>query len=301
MRATFYSPTSGLYLEPRFSASYLLTDNYTLKFATGQFYQFMNQVTRDDIADGNRNFWVLSNDQGIPVGRSRQIMGGISWEDKQFLVDVEGYYKALNGLTQYTVSQTGFGPGGGSPSLVEDFYSGTGRAYGLELLIQKKLGNYTGWIGYTLANAQNKFAVFGDNYYPADQDIRHEFKWINMYHQNRWNYSAVFIFSTGHPYTAPLSTYSFTEADGNRETYFNVSGKNAERLPDYNRLDLSATYDLLKINGDKIGSIGLSLFNVYNHKNMWYKEYYLVDNAAVTTNVTYLGFTPNITLSLRWK
>jgi hypothetical protein len=302
LRATYYTPTSGLYLEPRFSASYLLTDNYTLKFATGQFYQYMNQVTRDDIADGNRNFWVLSNNGSIPVGRSRHLMGGIAYENKQFLIDVEGYYKSLSGLTQYTISQTGgFGRGGEGGTLTEDFYSGSGRAYGLEILLQKKLGNYTGWIGYTLANAQNNFAVFGNNYYPADQDIRHEFKSINMYHQNRWNFSAVFIFSTGHPYTAPLSTYSFTTADGNRETYFNVSSKNGERLPDYHRLDLSATYDLLKINGDKIGSIGLSLFNVYNHVNIWYKEYYLVNNAAVTTNVNYLGFTPNITLSFRWK
>jgi len=309
LRETYYSPTSQLYFEPRFSASYLLTDKYTLKFATGQFYQYMNQVTRNDIADGNRNFWILSNGSSIPVGRSQHLMGGISYENKSFLIDVEGYYKRLTGLTQYTITQTqtggfgggGFGGGGNDGDVVEDFYSGTGRAYGLEVLLQKKLGHYTGWIGYTLADAQNKFSVFGNSYYPADQDIRHEFKAINMYHLNRWNFSAVFIFATGHPYTAPLSTYSFVTADGNTETYFNVSGKNAERLPDYHRLDLSATYDLLRINGDKIGSIGLSLFNVYNHVNIWYKEYYVVDNAVVTTNVNYLGFTPNITLSLRWK
>ena len=307
LRTTYFSPTSQFYFEPRFSASYLLTDNYTLKFATGQFYQFMNQVTRDDIADGNRNFWVLSNNDNIPVGRSRHLMGGVSYETKDFLIDVEGYYKSLTGLTQYTISQTGgFGPGGGfggggNGDITEDFYSGTGRAYGLEVLLQKKLGRYTGWIGYTLANAENKFAVFGNSYYPADQDIRHEFKSINMYHLNRWNFSAVFIFATGHPYTAPLSTYSFVSADGTAQTYYTVSAKNAERLPDYSRLDMSATYDLLHINGDKIGSIGLSLFNVYNHVNIWYKEYNVVDNAVVTTNVNYLGFTPNITLSFRWK
>jgi hypothetical protein len=301
IRMTQFGPTGRFYAEPRFSASYVLNDNYTLKFATGQFYQFMNEVTRDDIADGNRQFWVLSNNSSIPVGRSRHLMGGISYENDQFLLDIEGYYKWLNGLTQYTITQTGFGPGRGTPAIQEDFYSGTGRAKGIEVLLQKKLGNYTGWLSYTLADAENKFAVYGTNFYPADQDIRHEFKAINMYHYSRWNFAAVFIFSTGHPYTAPLSTYSITNADGTRQTYFNVSGKNAERLPDYHRLDLSATYDLLKINGDKIGSIGLSLFNVYNHVNTWYREYYLQNNAAVTTNVNYLGFTPNITLSLRWK
>jgi len=122
-----------------------------------------------------------------------------------------------------------------------------------------------------------------------------------MYHYERWNFSAVFIFSTGHPYTAPLSTYTIHSADGNTFTFFNVGAKNAERLPDYHRLDLSATYDLLKISGNKIGSIGLSLFNVYNHTNIWYREYQLQNNQAITTDVNYLGFTPNITLSLRWK
>jgi hypothetical protein len=300
-RSAWYQPTGKVYLEPRFSASYVVNDNYTLKAATGQFYQYMNEVTRQDVMNGNRNFWVLSNNSNIPVGRSRHFMGGISYENDLFLLDVEGYYKVLSGLTQYTITQTGFGPGGGTPGVEENFYTGAGKAKGIEVLLQKKLGRYTGWISYTLADAENKFAVYGNEYYPADQDIRHEFKAINMYHMNRWTVSAVFIFSTGHPYTAPLSTYSITSADGNRSTYFNVSGKNAERLPDYHRLDLSATYDLLKISGNKIGSIGISLFNVYNHVNTWYREYFIQNNAAITTDVNYLGFTPNITLSLRWK
>ncbi|MGZ3749801.1 MAG: carboxypeptidase-like regulatory domain-containing protein [Mucilaginibacter sp.] len=300
VRATFYQPTGKLYYEPRFSASYVVNDNYTLKAATGQFYQFINEVTREDVLDGNRNFWVLSNNGTIPVGRSRHYMGGISYENDQFLIDVEGYFKTLTGLTQYTVTQSAPSPGS-TPTVEQNFYTGVGNAKGFEVLVQKKLGRYTGWISYTLADARNKFAVYGNNYYPADQDIRHEFKSINMYHLNRWNFSAVFIFSTGHPYTAPLSTYSITGADGNVSTYFNVSNRNAERLPDYHRLDLSATYDLLKISGNKIGSIGFSLFNVYNHTNIWYREYQLQNYQAITTDVTYLGFTPNITLSLRWK
>ena len=300
IRNTYYQPTGKFYAEPRFSASYVLTDHYTLKLATGQFYQFINEVTREDVLNGNRNFWVLSNNSNIPVGMSRHFMGGVSYENDNFLIDVEGYYKTLTGLTQYAITTTNTGPN--NPlTVTQNFYNGVGRADGVEVLLQKKLGRYTGWISYTLADAENKFAIYGNSYYPADQDIRHEFKSINMYHYNRWNFAAVFIFSTGHPYTAPLSTYTVTTADGNTINSFNVGAKNGERLPDYNRLDLSATYDLLKISGNKIGSIGLSLFNVYNHTNVWYREYQLQNNSAITTDVTYLGFTPNVTLSLRWK
>jgi hypothetical protein len=300
VRETFYQPTGKLYFEPRFSASYLLTDNFTLKAATGQFYQFINEVTRQDIENGNRNFWVLSNGGNIPVGMARHYMGGFAYENDLFLLDIEGYYKTLTGLTQYTVTQS-FVPGTRTAAVNQNFYDGIGNAEGIEVLLQKKLGRYTGWIGYTLGNAQDKFAVYGPNYFPADQDVRHEFKSINMYHYQRWNFSAIFLYSTGHPFTAPQSTYTLNTADGNPATYFNVSAKNSLRYPDYNRLDLSATYDLLKISGNKVGSIGLSLFNVYDHTNIWYREYQIQNNQVITTNVNYLGFTPNITFSLRWK
>jgi ferric enterobactin receptor len=248
----------------------------------------------------NRNFWVMSNNNNIPVSEAKHYMGGVSYENNQFLIDVEGYYKTLSDLTQYTITQTGSSPRT-ITAVNQNFYTGSGNAKGVEILLQKKLGRYTGWISYTLADAEDKFAVYGNYYFPADQDIRHEFKTVNLYHYYRWNFSAVFIFSTGHPYTAPLSSYTVTTADGNTSTGFNISGKNALRYPDYNRLDLSATYDLIKINGNKIGSIGLSLFNVYNHTNIWYKEFQIQNNQVVTTNVNYLGFTPNLTLSLRWK
>lgn len=75
------------------------------------------------------------------------------------------------------------------------------------------------------------------------------------------------------------------------------SDKNANRFPDYHRMDFSATYNL------KWGSIGVSAFNVYNRENVWYKRFQVItdNNESVlqTTNVTYLGITPNLIVS--WK
>ena len=90
IRTTAFGPTGKLYMEPRFSASYVLDNNFTLKAATGQFYQFINEVTREDLENGNRNFWVLSNNNNIPVSEAKHYMGGVSYENNSFLVDVEG-------------------------------------------------------------------------------------------------------------------------------------------------------------------------------------------------------------------
>ncbi|EHQ30484.1 TonB-dependent receptor [Mucilaginibacter paludis] len=307
VRATYFSPTGKVYTEPRFNITYHLTDRFNLKAATGRFYQFTNQVTREDIVGGDRNFWVLSNNSNIPVSSAEHYIAGFNYETDELLFDVEGYYKSLHNLTEYSIRQDNSGGGGGlfssgsTSTLTQDFYTGSGYAKGIEFLVQKKAGSYTGWISYTLAQAKSKFPAYGEGYFSSNQDITHEFKSINMYHLQRWSFSAVFIFSTGHPFTAPLGSYTVNTLDGNKTTYLTISQKNGERLPDYHRLDMSATYDFLRIDGKKVGSIGFSFFNVYNHVNTWYNEYYIQNNQVITTTVKYLGFTPNITLSLKWK
>jgi ferric enterobactin receptor len=253
LRETYYTPTGSLYTEPRLNATYHLSDRFNLKGALGRFYQFTNRITREDIAGGDRYFWVLSNNTNIPVSAANHFIAGFNYETDAFLIDVEGYYKKLYGLTEYSIRQQGGVPFNMNAlqTITEDFYTGTGYSQGIELLLQKKVGVYTGWVSYTLGQAKNKFAAYGDAYYSSPQDITHEFKSINMYHLQRWSFAATFIFSTGHPYTAPLGSYSVTTLDGNKVNYLTISAKNGERLPDYHRLDLSATYDLLKIDGKK--------------------------------------------------
>lgn len=300
LRSTTYDQTGKIYFEPRFSGTYTLTDRFTLKASTGKFYQFTNRVLREDILSGSRDFWVLSNGNSIPVSSSNHFIAGMSYEMGQFLIDIEGYYKELSNLSEYSQRLTGNRRPGQSLTLEEHFYTGSGYAKGLEFMLQKTRGKYTGWVSYTLANATNNFEAYGGAY-PANQDTRHEFKSVNVYHQGKWTFSATWIFATGKPYTAPLTSYTIDELSGNARSFLTISGKNALRMPDYHRLDAAITYDLIKVDSRKTGSIGFSLFNIYNRSNVWYKQYNIVNNQVVTSNVNYLGLTPNITLSLKLK
>jgi len=76
--------------------------------------------------------------------------------------------------------------------------------------------------------------------------------------------------------------------------------KNASRLPNYHRLDISAKFDFNIFETTK-GSISFSIFNVYNRKNVWYKEFEIDDTGLTETNITLLGITPNVTLSLQLR
>lgn len=151
-----------------------------------------------------------------------------------------------------------------------------------------------------MAEAINNFDVYGGEF-AANQDTRHELKLVNLYHLGRWAFSATWTFATGKPYTAPLTSYTVDDFTGQSHSYLTISDKNALRMAPYHRMDIAITYDLLKVDSRKTGSIGFSLFNVYNRSNIWYKQYTIVNNQVITSNVNYLGLTPNITLSLRWK
>ncbi len=297
LRATQYGVTGKGYAEPRLSASYKVTNQFRLKAAVGQYYQFIKQVTREDISQGNRTFWLLSGTPSLPVASAWHYIAGGSYETAGYLFDVEAYAKDLSGVTEYTLR---FAPQIGRGLVPQEtFFNGTGTVRGVDVLVQKKFGAYTGWIGYTYAQAKSNIAQFGDQPYYANQDARHEFKSINTFRYKRFDLAATFIYATGKPYTSIVGEYSVKLLDGTSKTFTNPSTKNANRFPDYHRLDMSATYNF------KHGSIGVSVFNIYDRKNVWYKKFTSVqdggDSQLVVTDVTYLGITPNLTFSYRLR
>ncbi len=296
IRASSYSLTEQVYLEPRASLSYLLTDRIKLKGAWGKYYQFATRVVREDIQQGSRDFWLLANDENVPISSAFHYIGGISYETPSLLFDVEAYYKTLDGLSEYTTRfvPSGFGPGR-SLNYEEFFFSGTGIAKGIEFLAQKKVGKITGWVGYTLGEVKYDFDAFGDEPFYANQDQTHELKIIGNYKLNKWTFGATFIYATGRPYTAPTGYYEVPLLDGTTADFFEVSAKNGLRLPDYHRFDISATYDFNL--GLSKASMGLSIFNFYDRNNVWYKEYEVIEGELLETNVSLLDFTPSLFFS----
>ncbi len=303
MRFDYFEKTGKEYFEPRFSVTYNLTDRIVLKGATGRYFQFANRVTREDIMSGNKEFWILSDGKSVPVSSSIHFVAGISYESDDYTFSGEAYYKKITNLTEYSL-RVNSSPMGVNYN--ENFFNGYGFSKGIELLAQRNVGNITGWVSYTLGEARNHFDAYSDGYYPANQDVTHEFKIVGMYKYHRWDFSANWIFATGRPYTAPSGAYSITLLDGTSQDFFTVTSKNHLRLPDYHRFDVAATYKLLMGNrGDKkrreLGTISFSIFNLYNHQNIWYKQFTIVEGKIIETNVNYLGIVPNVTLSLKFR
>ncbi len=146
---------------------------------------------------------------------------------------------------------------------------GKGRAYGVELLIKKKTGKLTGWIGYTLSKSERQIDGINNNrWYNTRQDRTHDISIVAMYALNeKWSLSANWVFSTGNAVTFPNAKYRLLG-----QSYFYFSERNAERMPAYHRLDLGATR-ILKKTKKFSSELSFSLYNAYGRANAYRIEF----------------------------
>jgi ferric enterobactin receptor len=298
IRGTYYNMTDKFYLEPRLAITYEPVENLRFKGAWGIYNQYIARIVREDVLQGSRDFWLLSDGETIPVGSSTQYIAGVSYEKNNWFFDTEAFYKDLQGLTEYTMRFTGGGFGRGMRSSQETyFFEGSGHVKGMEFLVQKKYGKNTGWIAYTLSEVIHTYPElnYGNPFY-ALHDQTHEFKAVYTRRIGRWDFSGAFIYGTGKPYTAPESVYELTLLDGTDYQYIHVNDKNSLRLPAYHRLDLSASYSWKGRKTEQ--SISLSVFNLYNRKNIWYKEFEIEEDVLTVTDVVLLGTTPNLSFRI---
>ncbi|MEM8485062.1 MAG: TonB-dependent receptor [Bacteroidota bacterium] len=292
LRMAHYDQVDQTYLEPRLAMKFNLTPRLHLKAAYGDYNQFVARVVNENVTEGARDFWLLADGEDVGVQGATHYVAGLSYDAANWLFDVEAYYKDLSGLTEFSLR---FRPSIREISADELFFTGDGIARGMEFLIQKKTGRFTGWLSYTLAEVEHTFADLNNGApFPALQDQEHELKLVNSFEINeQWLGSMTWTYASGKPYTAPESFYDIELVDGSVQSYIHVSGKNDRRLPAYHRLDLAVHY-LFPVGEAAKGKLGFSIFNLYNQSNTWYKEFDLSQTPVTVTDVGFLGFTPNL-------
>ncbi len=293
LRASYYELTDDYLYSPRLSVGYSITDKIKLKGAYGLHYQFVNRIINETITEGSRDFWLLADGDLVGVSNATHYVLGASYESNGWLFDVEGYWKELEGLSEFSLrfrSNEEFTP-------EELFFKGSGVAQGVEALIQKKAGQYSGWLAYTWGQVVNTFPELneGDAFY-ASHDQRHEVKLVNSYDIGEWSVAANFVYGSGKPFSEPEGFYTVEQLNGDPLQFVSVGKKNGSRIPPYHRLDLSVhrRFDIGKAKAD----LGVSLFNIYGRKNTWYYKYDFDQTPFLRTEVNYLGFTPNISFNV---
>jgi len=290
LRVSKYSINDEVYTEPRLSISYELNDTTQLRAAFGDYHQFALSVARQSIEEGPRNFWTLAEGETVPVSKSSHFILGTTHYVGNYNFNIELFHKEYEGLSEFTQQTRPIRNEDGTGLtliLEQEFHTGSGTASGVELFLQKNIGDLTGWVGYTFSEVIYDFPTVSDTTYFADQDATNEFKTVLMYRWGDWDLASTFIYATGRPYTEVLGVVEDTFPP----TY-EVGAKNDLRYDDYHRLDLSFTYNFSRRGLD--GQAGLSIFNLYDRKNQWYTEYEIIEGEILETEITYRGFTPSL-------
>ena len=292
LRGSRYGFNDKNYFSPRFQFDYSLTDKLKVKAGYGVHYQFVKKIVGEGVTSRSRDFWLLSEDNNVKVGKSTHYVAGLSYERDAWLFDTEFFYKDVENLTEFSLRYRNTG-------ISSLFFTGSGTVKGFETLLQKKIEKYTGWISYTYIDAENTFPLLNDGLsFRAPHTQKNEFKIFNNYEINGWNFSVTFIYGSGEYFTEPSYKYDITLLDDSNITFIGVGPKNGSLLPDYHRLDF-AVHHIFNFNKFK-GDIGISIFNVYNRLNVWHYEYDFNQAPFLKTSKNYLGFVPNISLKFEF-
>ena len=283
---------SEFLIEPRLNLNFKLF-NYVRAEILGEFKsQSTNQVIdlEQNFLGVEKRRWILSDNNALPITRSKQGSAGINYAKNSIYLGVEGFYKEVEGIstrTQGFQNQNQFnGEIGGY------------RVKGIEFLINKRGLNYSSWLSYTYNSNTYTFNSIVPPQFPNNLDVRHSVTFAATYDLKQLKLGASLNYRSGRPFTRP-------DANDPLDTNFfpsriNFEPPNSSRLPAYLRLDTSATYSFT-IGEHITATTGASILNLTDKRNIL-NRYSRVssDNELETVDNISLGFTPNISFRVRF-
>lgn len=291
-------------LEPRFSARLSLNSSSSLKFGYNRLRQYVHLIS-NTLAITPTDIWKTSDYHLKPLIGDQWSAGYFkNFNDNQIETSVEVYYKQMKNLVEFKDGAELLL----NQNLATELLQGSGKAYGLELLLKKKSGKLTGWLSYTFSRTlrlvEADFAnetINQGNYYPSNFDKPHEISLVGDWQMHpKWNFGFNYTYSTGRPITIPIAQFTVNEVI---IPYY--SERNAFRVPDYHRLDLSFTFtpnlDQSRLWQD---SWTFSLFNVYGRQNpysiFFRQDFRNIPPKAYQISVIGAIF-PSLTYNFSWR
>lgn len=284
-------------LEPRISANYRINEVSSVKGGYSRNTQNLHLLSNSN--SGNPTDQWIGSSYTVKPEIADQISLGYSrnFNNNNYELNAEVYYKDMKNQIDFkNGAQIGFDTGADVES---ELLFGKGRAYGLELIAKKKSGKLTGWISYTLSKTERKINGINNNeWYNARMDKTHDLSIVATYQLNpKWSFSGLFVYSTGNAVTFPTGKYEL-----NGQTIFQYSNRNADRMPAYHRMDLSATYEPSS-NKRFRGSWTFGIYNLYGRENAYTINF--EDNpdrpgTTRTMQTSLFRWVPNITYNFKF-
>lgn len=250
-------------LEPRVGFSFMLNETSSLKGSYSRTFQYVHLAT-NSTAGTPLDIWFPSSPNVNPQQADQFAIGYFrNFRENSLEFSVETYYKTIENAIDFKDHAELLL----NPQLEGELRFGSGLAYGIEFLLRKQAGRLNGWLGYTLSRAERTIQGINNNQtYLSPYDKPHDIALVVNYELSpRVTLGANWVYATGNPVTFPTGRAVI----GGKVTPI-FSERNAYRMPDYHRLDLSLTLRG-KENSRRFlkGEWNLSIYNAYARKNPW--------------------------------
>jgi hypothetical protein len=286
-RANHISEFEVILLEPRLSFNQRFFNFFTLEVLGEQKSQTTSQVIdfQTDFLGVENRRWVLSSPEEIPILKSKQLSLGLSYTRNGLLLNAEAYIKKVDGIT--TQSQ------GFQNQFQFARTHGSYEVKGIDFLFHKNFKEFSGWLSYSISENTYFFEELNPQHFHNNIDITNVVSMGLSYDFNKLKLSTGFNWHSGAPTTIPVQS---------EETFGEIEYglPNINRLPEYFRLDFSATYDFMLLPKVR-GFIGISAWNLLGNKNV-YNTFYRLDRDFEIEKIeqTGLGLTPNVTFRVNF-
>jgi len=282
--------------EPRISGSYVLDESKSIKAGYSRTAQYLHLIS-NSTSGSPTDLWIPSSQNVKPQIGDQYSLGYFqNIKNNAFQLSAEVYYKDMQNQIDYKD-----GANTQANELLEgELLYGKGRAYGIEFLVKKSKGQFTGWAGYTLSRTEKQIdGINKGEWYAAKQDRTHEVTLVGVYdYSERLSFSAAWIYYTGNAVTFPSGKYN---VDG--INYLQYTERNGYRMPAYHRLDLSVTlYNKKKEKFES--SWNFSLYNAYGRENAFTISFRDDDDDPTRTaayQTTLFKWIPSVTYNFLFK
>ncbi|NRA50322.1 MAG: TonB-dependent receptor, partial [Phaeodactylibacter sp.] len=172
--------------EPRLAATWYLNAVSSMKAGVTVANQYLHLVS-NSTSTLPTDIWMPSSEIIKPqIGLQYAVGYFRNFRDNVFEASVEVYYRDLYNQIDFRENYVD----NVANDLEDEFVFGQGRAYGVELFLQKQKGRLTGWIGYTLSRTERIFPEINNgNPFPAIYDRRHDLSVVANYTLNeKWEF-----------------------------------------------------------------------------------------------------------------
>ncbi|QCK16931.1 TonB-dependent receptor [Mangrovivirga cuniculi] len=294
IRINHYTELNQTYFEPRIALEQSLANDFYFNATAEYRTQTVSQIRESVVSDLSleNQIWSMASTDGFPVIESYQFSTGFAYDNKGWLIDIEGYYREIDNITTLTF--------GFLNPTDNQFRLGSSSIRGSDVLIKKQIGQFRSWASYSYLFSENKFMGLNDDQpFPGNWNIEHTLKWTAYYKLRDWEFSLGWTWHTGKTFTNVT-----VEDDGAGPLLINYGSLNGRNLPVYHRLDFSIIYEFYTGKKNNLRyRVGASVLNLYDRENLLNREFRTtpgIDNQLIDNRIYGLGITPNLSFRVFW-